>query len=464
MADNFKYVQTQPYTLAGSGALIGDTTLILSSFDDIDDVALTMTDFGTTGFGTLEPGNSSFEEQICWTGVTQNADGTATLTGVKNVGFKSPYTQTSGLLKSHAGGTQFVVSNTAGFYDKMTSKSDDETIAGVWTFTDPNVPRMDTAHTYLAGENEYFATKRYVDGVAVAGAPNADATTKGIVQEATQAQVEAGTAAGSTGAELYVNPAKNGAKLYYGYAADAGASDTYAVTLSPVPTAYTTGMVVNFKANTANTGACTLNLNTLGAKSLKVFGADPTDSYITASSIVQVIYDGTNFQILSVAANSTLSGEIKMYGGASAPSGYLLCDGTSYLRATYANLFTAIGTTYGTADGTHFNVPDMRGRVPVGTGTGTGGGASGTGLPAGGTALTARAMGAWVGEETHVLTVGELAAHHHSYTVKATNVGGGGFGEGNGSNGTTPNTNDTGSDTAHNTMQPVMTVNFIIHI
>lgn len=56
------------------------------------------------------------------------------------------------------------------------------------------------------------------------------------------------------------------------------------------------------------------------------------------------------------------SGLIFPYGGTTAPTGYLLCDGTSYLRTTYAALFTAIGVAFGTADGTHFNVPDLRGR------------------------------------------------------------------------------------------------------
>lgn len=62
------------------------------------------------------------------------------------------------------------------------------------------------------------------------------------------------------------------------------------------------------------------------------------------------------------------SGSLVAYGGASAPTGYLLCDGASVLRATYPTLFTAIGTTYGSVDGTHFNVPDLKGRVPVGKG------------------------------------------------------------------------------------------------
>lgn len=55
------------------------------------------------------------------------------------------------------------------------------------------------------------------------------------------------------------------------------------------------------------------------------------------------------------------SGSMLPFGGAAAPSGYLLCDGTSYLRATYPNLYSAIGNAYGTVDGTHFNVPDFRG-------------------------------------------------------------------------------------------------------
>ncbi|MFA6077398.1 MAG: phage tail protein, partial [Candidatus Paceibacterota bacterium] len=63
-------------------------------------------------------------------------------------------------------------------------------------------------------------------------------------------------------------------------------------------------------------------------------------------------------------------GTITMYGGSTAPTGWVLCDNSSLLRAgTYADLFAVIGTTFGTADGTHFNVPDMRGIFPRGAGT-----------------------------------------------------------------------------------------------
>ena len=86
----------------------------------------------------------------------------------------------------------------------------------------------------------------------------------------------------------------------FNYGTDAGASDTYAVTITGI-TAYTTGLPVYFKANTANTGACTLNINSLGAVALKSKGgsSDPENNYIIANEIVHCVYDGTNFQIIN---------------------------------------------------------------------------------------------------------------------------------------------------------------------
>lgn len=92
------------------------------------------------------------------------------------------------------------------------------------------------------------------------------------------------------------------------YAADAGASDAYAITLSPAPSSYTTGTHYRFKANTANTGACTLDVNSLGAKTIKkVAGGittDLADNDIRAGQFVDVIYDGTNMQMQSTLGNA----------------------------------------------------------------------------------------------------------------------------------------------------------------
>ena len=68
---------------------------------------------------------------------------------------------------------------------------------------------------------------------------------------------------------------------------------------------------------------------------------------------------------------SGVTGIIQMYAGLTAPSGYLICDGSAISRTTYSALFNVIGTTYGSGDGTTFNLPDLRNRVPIGTGQST---------------------------------------------------------------------------------------------
>jgi microcystin-dependent protein len=66
------------------------------------------------------------------------------------------------------------------------------------------------------------------------------------------------------------------------------------------------------------------------------------------------------------------TGVVMPYAGSSAPTDWLLCDGSAISRTTYSSLFALLGTTFGAGDGsTTFNIPDMRGRSPVGVGTGT---------------------------------------------------------------------------------------------
>lgn len=91
------------------------------------------------------------------------------------------------------------------------------------------------------------------------------------------------------------------------FAADAGANDTYTATLSPAITAYVTGARYRFKANTANTGAATINFNSLGAKTIvKLAGGITTalaDNDILAGQWVECVYDGTNMQMESQLGN-----------------------------------------------------------------------------------------------------------------------------------------------------------------
>jgi microcystin-dependent protein len=72
----------------------------------------------------------------------------------------------------------------------------------------------------------------------------------------------------------------------------------------------------------------------------------------------------------TAAPNYVPTGGMMMWGTASAPFGYLLCNGAAVSRSTYSALFAVLGTAYGSGDGsTTFNVPDFRDRFPVGAGT-----------------------------------------------------------------------------------------------
>lgn len=134
------------------------------------------------------------------------------------------------------------------------------------------------------------------------------------------------------------------------------------------------------------------------------------------------------------------------------PTGYLLCYGQAVSRTTYADLFAVIGTTYGAGDGsTTFNLPDLRGRFPLGQDDM--GGASADRV----TAAAADTLGGTGGAETHTLTVAELASHRHSFAAGSTGAGVAPSG-GN----STGYTHFTGGGGAHNNVPPYITLNFIM--
>jgi microcystin-dependent protein len=201
-------------------------------------------------------------------------------------------------------------------------------------------------------------------------------------------------------------------------------------------------------------------------------------------------------------------GIIFPYGGSSAPTGFLECDGSAVSRETYADLFTATSTTYGTGDGsTTFNVPDLRGRCPIGEGqltppiwkvataytagyyvkatasynytyecttAGTSHASTeptwptsvGNTVSDGTATWTCRAKwssytaGQIVGEQTHTLTTAELAAHTHTSTSPSEssavfslhNHGDAAYTLGDVA------TSSAGGGGAHNNMMPCLTV------
>lgn len=128
-----------------------------------------------------------------------------------------------------------------------------------------------------------------------------------------------------------------------------------------------------------------------------------------AGQVLTKTADGTEWadaETPEIPELKQIAGVIYPYAGSTLPEGFLWCDGAAVSRTEYAQLFAVIGTNYGEGDGsTTFNVPDLRGRVTVGTNKPD---------------LNEGDMG---GEFTHTLTVTEMPAHGHSVRLNNNQPG-----------------------------------------
>ena len=156
------------------------------------------------------------------------------------------------------------------------------------------------------------------------------------------------------------------------------------------------------------------------------------------------------------------AGTITMFAGSTAPAGWLICDGRSVSSTDFPELYAVIGTTYG-GYGTNFQLPDLRGRFPVGKNSGT-----------------FSALGGKGGEEKHTLTIAEMPAHRHAGNDRAwhdkqkkngqqwfvgLNHDGGSWMANAANDGLTnqdTETGTTGSGQPHNILPPYVVINYII--
>lgn len=150
-----------------------------------------------------------------------------------------------------------------------------------------------------------------------------------------------------------------------------------------------------------------------------IVASEMNSNFGAVKTFVEALAAGTNLDTGAVTssklATATIqllapTGSINAYAGSAAPTGWLMCDGAAVSRATYADLFALIGTTYGAGDGTTtFNVPDMKGRVIVGKAA----------------AGTFAALNNKGGAETHTLTSAEMPSHFHTADGTLSAVDGG---------------------------------------
>ena len=134
------------------------------------------------------------------------------------------------------------------------------------------------------------------EAAVIAGAVPATDTVPGIIKTATPAIFDAGTE--DDGTYKYVPSV--GLLNSRTFLVDTGAADAYVITPDPAILAYVAGQTFTFKAITANTGTSTLNINGVGVKIIKRGdGAIMLSGNIVVNQIVTVVYDGTEFIVVS---------------------------------------------------------------------------------------------------------------------------------------------------------------------
>lgn len=162
---------------------------------------------------------------------------------------------------------------------------------------------------------------------------------------------------------------------------------------------------------------------------------------------------------------SGVTGMVFAFAGPSAPSGFLLCDGSVKNRADFPALFGVIGTAYNTGGetGTQFRVPDLRGRVAAGADNM--GGTAASRLTTAGGGVDGATLGAAGGWQTHTLTTAQMPAHTHGikYSNATYTSGSGTSVQTLGTGGVTANTDaNTGGGQPHPNVQPTIVLNYII--
>jgi microcystin-dependent protein len=141
---------------------------------------------------------------------------------------------------------------------------------------------------------------------------------------------------------------------------------------------------------------------------------------------------------------TTQIGEVKMTVATAIPFGCLLCDGATYDRVDYPDLYETIAPAFVLSADTFF-VPDLRGKFPSG-------------------AVVVGDVGQTGGEATHTLTIGEIPSHSHTIPATATTLAV----EPGEVTVLTPipiissNTGDTGGDGSHNNIPPYLAVQYYI--
>lgn len=253
-----------------------------------------------------------------------------------------------------------------------------------------------------------------------------------------------------------------------------GARESYKIKLAGTPTHLKAGQVIRFQAHKANEGECFLKVDAI--EKVKISHQDGSDlkaADIAENSVVSVVFDGVNFQVMpqqKVTAEEITEkfdglaimpiGGIIPFAGEAAPEGWLICNG-QVLNADqdkqFKALFDVIGTHYGGEGQYQFAIPDLRGRSPFGLDD-----ESTDRLSADRSGVDGTKLGTAGGADVHQMTIDEMPSHDHDYQCATANVNGNAQGGAFATTLRATKSGKAGADKAHNNMPPCLVMNYII--
>ena len=217
---------------------------------------------------------------------------------------------------------------------------------------------------------------------------------------------------------------------------------------------YTPYEMINFENGTLVTPA-SANLET-GAVTMPVYSGKAPINATNLNHLEQGLKNLEEYVLsggVIGGGGNAIVGSVMIWHGSTAPSGYLICDGTTYSKSQYPDLYDALGSDYQIST-EQFKVPDFRGLVPIGAGTHQDTNSKSKTFT----------LGTEYGEYEHTQTIEELVNHNH--TINRGADGSSYYGiTGKEPENQTPyalETSSTGGGQPFNVMQPSLTVNYII--
>lgn len=250
-----QFISANPSSLYGSGITSTQTSLTLTSFTFPGNASqlITTADITPAVFLTIEPTNPTKKEFVSCTTVSQNSNGTATLSGCnRGLSFASPYTASSTLRQSHSGGVRVVASNSPSFYDAIIA---------------------------------------YVNTITAAGVVDASGIAKGIVEVATGAEAAATAAIGS---------GNTSAPLTLTTAIATSTFNTVSLAANKVVVTESSGKISNkffeqgvvSTSTTANFATSSINIGAFPAyaigKNIRVFSTTGTSTFAIPSGVTKI--------------------------------------------------------------------------------------------------------------------------------------------------------------------------------